>query len=226
MPSYVFVWENNTFGHQKVSGHTWPGHSAMNIGKEFWFSDDGATQQNYVSWWPSEGASFGVLGALFGKNQKGGFTLCLMDDVENEGYLPDHVIELQTTAKQEGQMMAEWKSVLNKKGGSSYKTLRKNCSTICSRVLHAGGFHAKKWAVDNNFVWSPADIRALAVASGGTMLPWTAFLRVLGPCFIKAEHFKDDDGKLINYARSGRYCSTGVTCKYQSDETWQPSKKG
>ena len=221
MASHVFVWENNTIGHQHVKGFQWPGHSSINIGKEFWYETEAATQMNYVSWWPSEGASFGVMGALFGRKQKGTVTLTLMEDVENEGYLPDHVIELQTSKEQEAAMMAEWKTVYMKSKGSSYRTLRKNCSTICSRVLHAGGFHAKKWAVENNFAWSPANIRALAVAAGGTMLPWTAFLRVLQDSFIKASNFKDSSGKLIDYARSGRYCSTGVPCKYQSGETWR-----
>ena len=55
MPSYVIVWENNTLGHSKVSGYTWPGHSSMNIGKEFWYSDTLST--NYVSYWPEKSAS-------------------------------------------------------------------------------------------------------------------------------------------------------------------------
>ena len=221
MPSYVVVWENNTFGHQKVSGNSWPGHSAINIGKEFWYSDDAALNKNYVSWWPSQGASFGVMGALFGKSQKGDSNPCLMDDMEAEGYLPDHVIEMPTSLAQEASMLAEWKTTLAHKGGASYKTLRKNCSTICSRVLHAGGFHAKKWAVENNFAWSPGDIRALAVTAGGTMLTWTAFLAVLAPCFVFAANFKSANGTVIGTARSGVYCSTGAPCKYQKDKTYK-----
>jgi hypothetical protein len=92
-------------------------------------------------------------------------------------------------------------------------------------VLHAAGFHAKKWAVDTNFAWSPADVRALAVAAGGKMLKWTEFLDVLKQSFIKADAFKGETGLVIDYARSGRFCSTGAKCKYQSGEKWTGDKK-
>jgi hypothetical protein len=226
MASYVLVWENNTFGHSKVFGYTWPGHAAMNIGNEFWGPDVLMGQLSYVSWWPGPGgAKFSVFGALFGKNEKGNNHPSLITDVRAEGYLPDHVIEMASTPEQEDRMRAEWKAVLIKEGGSSYRTLRKNCSTICSRVLHAGGFYARKWAVDNNFTWSPADIRRLAVAAGGRMLKWAEFLDVLkDPSFLSEQDFTRQNGQVIDHARSGVYCSTGVDCDHQDGQTWQPDK--
>lgn len=227
MASYVIVWENNTFGHQKVSGRTWPGHSAMNIGE---FFDKGEVDfyiNSYVSWWPGEGADFsvgGIIKSMFTKSQKGDHNFSFLNDVDCEGYLPDHVIKLNSSSEQEARMRAEWQTVFMKKGGASYKNLRKNCSTIVSRVLHAGGFYAQKWAVDNNWVWSPADIRALADGAGGTHMTWTAFLAVLAKSGINPADI-NSDGKQVTQARSGRYCSTGAPCKYQSGETWQPGGK-
>jgi hypothetical protein len=226
MPSYVFVWENNTFGHEKVFGYNWPGHATMNISDQFYEPDVPVGQLSYVSWWPGpEGAKFSVFGALFGKNSKGENKLSLISDVRAEGYLPDHVIEMASTPEQEDRMRAEWKAVLLKEGGSSYRSLRKNCSTICSRVLHAGGFYARKWAVDNNFTWSPADIRRLAVAAGGRMLLWDEFLVILKEkSFLDATVFTRQNGTVIDHARSGVYCSTGVECEHQRNQKWQPDK--
>src|SRR5436190_22968930 len=113
MASYVIIWENNTFGHQKVKGRTWPGHAAMNIGDYFDKGEVDDYLNAYVSWFPSEGASFGIgdiLKAAF-TNQKGSHNLSLLEDVDCEGYLPDHVIRLDSTMEQQYQMQAEWRSV-------------------------------------------------------------------------------------------------------------------
>jgi hypothetical protein len=212
MPSYVIVWENNTFGHRKVEGRTWPGHAAMNIGGIF---DKGAVSvamNSYVSWWPSDGASFGVkdlMKSVF-TSQKGDHNPTIIDDIGSEGYLPDHVIFMNSSDDSEANMKAEWRTVFNKPGGASYKNLRKNCSTIVSRVLHAGGFHAKKWAVDCNFVWTPADVRKLAEGAGGGRMTWAQFLDVLQSNGIAEGDLPEDE------ARSGIYCSTGAPCRYQA----------
>jgi hypothetical protein len=225
MASYVFVWENNTPGHQKVPGYTWPGHSSMNIGDLFDSEPEMSLMFNsYVSWWPGEGADFSVKGivkSLFQKAQKGDRNATIIEDVNSEGYLPDHVIKLDSTGTQEANMKAAWLTVAHKKGGSSYKNLRKNCSTIVSRVLHAGGYYAKKWAIDTNFAWSPADVRRLADAAGGTHMTWVDFLEVLKKSNITAKDFPTTN------ARSGVYCSTGAPCDYQKTEKWKPdSTKG
>lgn len=215
MPSYVFVWENNTFGHSKVKGRTWPGHSSINISKEFWGGDDAAYQKNYASYWPADGADFGVLGALFSKKQKSDTNWTFEDDIWAEGYLPDHIIEMTTDAEKERKMLAEWISILTKKGGPSYRTFRKNCSTIVSRILHAGGFYGQKWALNNQVAWSPADIKKLAVSAGGTLMTWDAFKDVYTASFLKIEDLTCKKGP-VTHARDSALCSTGAPCRFNN----------
>jgi hypothetical protein len=218
--SYLIVWENNTAGHRKVSGYTWPGHVALNIGN--YFECDASVKgadEKYVSWWPGgDGAVFGVgdlVKSVFTKSKKGSHSLCFFSDIESEGYLPDHVIELRTTTNQETAMTAEWKTVFMKRSGASYANLRKNCSTIVARVLHAAGFHAQKWAVDSNWVWTPADVRKLAEKVGGVRLRWNDFAdRVIQ---LSAKTVSSMAGG-IDSARSGRLCSTGAPCAHQQNE--------
>jgi hypothetical protein len=215
MASYVIVWENNTFGHQKVRGRVWPGHAAMNLGDIFDKQRVSSELNSYVSWWPYEGTDFDIR-ALFAKAQGGYPSSTLLSDIDSEGYLPDHVIRMPTTDEQERQMRAEWRAVFLKDGGSSYKNLRKNCSTIVSRVLHAGGFHAKKWSVDCNWVWSPADVARLARKAGGKHLSWQDFLRILSMSDITPGQMRDrDTDQQIDHARSGSYCSTGAPVRFQ-----------
>jgi hypothetical protein len=211
MASYVIVWENNTFGHQKVKEHTWPGHSSMNIGNAF-DKETGSPSSNYVSWWPvGHAAQFDLLGALSGA-QKGTRSSSFIRDVIFEGYLPDHVIKMATTAEQEEKMRAAWCSIFNKRGGASYKEFRKNCSTIVARILHARGVHAKKWAVDCNWVWTPADVAGLAKGAGGASMKWRDFQGVLAASKIDLRTCCK-----VDKARSGRFCTTGAPCKYQQD---------
>jgi hypothetical protein len=210
--SYVIIWENNTFGHQKVNGHTWPGHAAMNIGEHFHNSGDPPAQNSYVSWWPTGGTGFGVKDVIKAfvkdifKPQEGRMHLTFYGDVNYERYLPDHIIRLESTEQNEDRMRAAWKAVLDK--DSSYKSLRKNCSTIVSRVLHAGGYYARKWALDCNFAWTPADVKKVALRAGGDLMRWADFLEVI-----------KDSGIIPNgwptRARSGRMCSTGAPVQFQ-----------
>src|SRR5262249_31959012 len=72
MPSYLIIWENNTFGHQKVKGHAWPGHAAMNIGDRFAREKVNAEENSYVSWWPMDNASFGAKELFKDLFKKGG----------------------------------------------------------------------------------------------------------------------------------------------------------
>jgi hypothetical protein len=109
-------------------------------------------------------------------------------------------------------MRAAWRAVFLKNGGSSYRTLRKNCSTIVSRVLHAGGYHARKWSEDSNWVWSPADVARLARRAGGENMTWDDFLLCLGVSRISPIDWGFDVE-----ARSGRYYTTGAPCRFQRD---------
>jgi hypothetical protein len=209
MASYVIIWENNTFGHQKVNGHIWPGHAAMNIGDHFHNSETNPPPENsYVSWWPDRGVDFGLkdfIKDIF-KPHEGRKHLTLSRDVNAERYLPDHIIRLESTEQNEDRMRAAWKAVLDK--DSHYKSMRKNCSTIVSRVLHAGGYYARKWAMDCNFAWTPADVKKLALRAGGDLMRWDDFLDVI-----------EDSGIVTigwpTQARSGRFCSTNAPVRFQ-----------
>lgn len=228
--SFVFVWENNLGTHTKIRGHTWPGHASINIGTAFdeprknyeTANDNGILEtpiaRNYVSWFPSQGANFGFLD-IFAKKQLGHAMTSFVDDVASEAYFPDHVIALACTEDNINHMMAEWQTIRLKPSGASYKSFRKNCSTIVSRVLHAGGFYAFKWAVDNNFVWTPADILKLALEAGGELMEWAEFLDIVDEDNFQANptfypDLKDHNGRRIDCARDRAICTTGAKCRF------------
>ena len=148
----------------------------------------------------------------------------IVEDIIYEGFLPDHVIHLPTTLDQERQMRNEWSLIAQyaqysrtrtslfsapKEVTASYREFRKNAATVVSRVLHAGGFHARKWAVDSNWAWTPADVAKLARKAGGTNITWTAFLSVLNTGGITPADFD-----WVTQARSRRCCTTGVPCRF------------
>ena len=224
MASYVIVWENNTFGHMKVKGHTWPGHASLNIGEEFESLNFGfGMGETYVSWWPSDDADDGKAkgsdkGGLKGLSGPGERNMYFGKDIRLEGYLPDHVICLESDTDREARMVAAYKEIYQKRG-ASYKYLRKNCSTIVSRVLHAGGYYAKKWAMNCNFVWTPADIRKLAIGAGGSFMQWDDVLAVLANSRIAPTDLKSGmPMQQVTMARSGAYCTTGAPCRFQQDQ--------
>jgi hypothetical protein len=166
----------------------------------------------YVSWWPSVNiGSFGIKG-LLKRNKKGRRNLTLAHDILDEGYLMDHVIKLDTDAGVEARMQAEWNAIRTKKK-ASYGAFRKNCSTIVSRVLHAGGLHAFKWAEDNNWVWAPSDVRRLALRAGGTLMKWRDFRDKV----LSSSGLSSGEWNYINHARSGRFCTCGAPVEHQQD---------
>jgi hypothetical protein len=223
MASYVIVWEQNMYGQKKTAGHTWPGHSSINIGDDFDppFSapatgDVGAAHaayvgtlhNNYVSYWPFvAGATFGVAD-VFGKRPAGDVKRSIADDIKAEGFLPDWVIKLASSNAKEQDMLAEWNAVRTKVG-KSYGAFKKNCSTIVSRVLHAGGFYAKKWAIDCNWVWAPGDIRRLALEVGGTRMKWSEVTPLLTASGITPAAYWSRD-----YTRDAAYSNIGTPSKY------------
>ena len=203
MPSYVFVWENNTTGLWKISGRAWPGHSSINIGDIFDKRTLApSTIGSYVSRWPEGDSASITLDRL--KEHKGRNSLSICADVLTEGYLPDHIIRLATNNEQEQLMRAEWSSVWMKKGGASYKPFRKNFSTIVARVLHAGGYFRHRWALDMTYAWTPADIAKLAVDEGGERMKWSDLLSVLRNSSITEDDFVNREGNSVRQARSTR----------------------
>lgn len=230
MPSLVFVWENNTAGHRCKPGFEWPGHASMAIGGSLNSAD------NYVSWWPGSSKTFGpvaMIGTALlprGLFKKGISEDNFFYDIVSEGYLPDHVVYLDTSDSMNLAMRAEWQSTRNGwfgKGGIlkyAYNPLKRNCSTIVSRVLAAGGCKTKKWAFNNNYVWTPADVLRLALNSkvgNPQLISWESFLKCY-PNTIEAtlvntlqminENRATDNrgayGQLM--ARSGLLCTTGA----------------
>jgi hypothetical protein len=222
MASYVIVWEQNIYGQKKAGAHTWPGHSSMNIGDMFDppFSPPpgdaaaahatylGSLSNTYVSYWPqTQGATFGVAD-VFGKRDQGRVVRSIADDIKCEGYLPDWVIKLDSSQAQEQNMEAEW-SGIRTKPNKTYGAFKKNCSTIVSRVLHAAGYNAKKWAVDCNWVWAPGDIRRLALAVGGTPMNWVDVVPLLTASGITPAKYGNKDS-----TRDTAYGQIGVKSKH------------
>lgn len=216
-PSYVIVWENNTFGHHKATrSHTWAGHSSMNIGSRFEADRDGdGPSETYVSFWPGTTTSFGVRAVMRSATTDASYKSLFTSDLVMERYLPDHFIELPHTEQAELQMQAAWREIRMTQGGAKYRNLRNNCSTIVSRILHAAGLCAHKWAVDHNFAWSPSDIKDLAIRAGGRQLKWDEVLAVLGDSGITEQRIKDVLPPGQYNARSGVYSSTGASVKFQ-----------
>lgn len=216
MPSYVIVWENNTPGHSRVPGRSWPGHSSVHIGDGFWDKPSSMAAMNYVSFWPKEDADFSLKGIVKAKPQAADLNMTVMDDVDSEqGYLPDHIIRLPSGEEAENKMKAEFANIIRSNNGKpEYKMLRQNCSTVVSRVLHAGGFYAEKWAINNNVVWTPSDVQRLAASiPGGQNVKWTDFVAM-----IKRETGDDNPFGTNTLARSGCYCTTGAPVEFQSGE--------
>ncbi|AMV30011.1 hypothetical protein VT84_36800 [Gemmata sp. SH-PL17] len=219
MPTYVILWENNTVGHKAVSGKTWSGHAAMNIGDKFQIRDKRGGEKCYVSWWPQSAQKFSGFGIALktlvptALSKEGLSEQFFIQDIVSEKYLPDHVIRLDTNPQQENNMRAAWKEISNtfSEKGTKYHALRQNCSTIVSRVLHAGGYHGFKWSVDTKWAWSPADIRKL-VRGQGHFMKWKEFLVVLDKSGIKESDLPSKQ------ARSGRLCTTGAPCRFQQGE--------
>lgn len=218
MPSYVILWENNTSGHRAVSGKTWAGHAALNVGSIFPTPNKRSTK-SYVSWWPQSAQKFSVFG-IIGKaltpqalSKAGEAEQFFLQDVADEKYLPDHVIELRTADDQESRMLGEWKTISNTftESQTKYHALRQNCSTIVSRVLHAGGFYSHKWSVDTHWAWTPADVRVM-LRGRGRYMSWAEFLQVLSNSGIRESDLP------VSVARSGRLCTTGAECRFQKNE--------
>ncbi|MBP0494312.1 hypothetical protein [Roseomonas indoligenes] len=101
----------------------------------------------YVSWWPDDTKSFNK--APQDRN------MSLWQDKDAEGSWPHTTYRVHNLNG--GSMWAEWKSIMDKKGGN-YNLLRKNCSTIVLRVLKAGGvmskmsIHKRAWFTNNLYV--------------------------------------------------------------------------
>ena len=231
MASYVFVWEQNMYGQKEVGGRTWPGHSSIYIGDHFdpgtftptnqdlasasaaataaaYAAYQNTLSRNYVSYWaPALGATFGVAD-VFGKRGIATTKQSVADDIKIETYLPDWVIKLDTDTAKENKMLAEWATIRDKPNGT-YGAFKKNCSTIVSRVLHAGGYHAKKWAVDCNWVWAPGDVRRLALKVGGQPLTWAKFEPILTAAGIPPSKYGFKD-----YTRDAAYGNVGVPSKH------------
>ncbi len=150
----VFIWNNHMYG-----SHRYPGHASMSIDGQWQ-----AGANTYVSWWPD--------------SQKDGFLdlarpkLEFFADLKEEGYAPDHIIRIDGLRLD--AMTAKWNERRNKQN-AHYRFLKKNCSTVVSAVLKAGGLRGSTMA-RNNLVWTPLKVRDLAMDMGGRTISWDALL--------------------------------------------------
>jgi len=227
MASFVFVWENNTFGHRIVKSMTWSGHASMCIGEDFDLDSMGDDERNpnFVSWWPKERTNFDVK-ALVKKAialpKRGIVNGSLLSDIVSCKYLPDHIIRLNTSNQMDAKMRGAWREVYMKhKGqGERYRSVFSNCSTVVSRVLFAAGLCSKRWSENHHAYWTPADILTLslgALEGSGRLLSWRAFNSLQ----LKTSGIDMSNGLIVPdmkvnvpQARDGRLCSTGAPCKY------------
>ena len=119
---------------------------------------------HYVIRWPGErNADFPFRGgsASFSlEGQKGTRLKSLFDDIEQEQYLPDHVIRLDATKSQERAMIAEWKSEYRKEDGSPARTSARTARRSCPGSSHGACLSAKVGGGQQ-----------LGVESGGHPLP-------------------------------------------------------
>lgn len=130
------------------------GHASMFIG-------DILETSLYVSWWPYVENDQKV---LFGKYpskisaQGGTDSTTYSFDFRAEGGLPDVIYGLMNL--NEIAMKTAWYDICHKRGGSSFRTVGKNCADIVGRVINAG------------LIASPLHARALGYMQGG-VLPCT-----------------------------------------------------
>lgn len=150
----VIVWNNNQV---KLGGHSYPGHAAVSI-SDGWRA--GPYWPDYVSWFP-----------VSKEDRHADPHPSFLEDLNAEGYAPDHVIRL--TGLDTTQMQAVWEQILT--NVKTYGFIRLNCSTIAARVLKAG---SKSGGVmkRNNAIWTPLKIKRLALAMGGQKIKYDTLL--------------------------------------------------
>jgi hypothetical protein len=198
----VLIWENNIID----TGHTWIGHAAMKIGGNW--TGPNVDDDDYVSWWP-DGPSGKKEEADADPNKH------LVTDILSEGYLPDHIIEINTTPNQELVMKAAWIAIRDKPN-AHYKMLRKNCSTIVARVLRAGGYSAGTYAglwYDHCLVWMPHNVKDFALAAGGVLASWANLKQQLAQVGMTDANITTQRYGVAK-ARDRRFCSTGAACRF------------
>jgi len=216
MPSYVFIWQDNLLKSRRVQEAKWVGHAALNIGDHFSL---GAKKDsaNYVSWWPSKVAKFSWIGILLSyarlKSQEGTAQPSFPADVVCEKYLPDHIVELPTNAREEQQMVKAWNSFVSTFQGK-YNSVWKNCSTMVATILAGAGLHQI-----NRKMWTPTLLHQVvsAIASSQHKL-WADMVPVLE----HGQEIKVKEDIVIGHARSGAYCTIGVPTLFQRDQRWSP----
>ena len=218
----VIIWENNMLagGREAINPRTqkvvhWPGHASLLI-DDVWVNRYDDSSATYVSWWPGmkiaeakntigfrmESATAGMKVAM-GKPKTN-----FVGDMTSEGYLPDHIIRLKTTANQQRDMQAKWASIREKEG-AHYRALYKNCGTIVARVMRAGNISAGKTAFwyEHALVWTPNKVKDYAMAAGGAPVKWDALFAEMNAAGVT---YSDWGGKKTG--RDKRYSSCGVAC--------------
>ncbi|VTR93146.1 Uncharacterized protein OS=Acidiphilium multivorum (strain DSM 11245 / JCM 8867 / AIU301) GN=ACMV_24800 PE=4 SV=1 [Gemmata massiliana] len=158
----VIIWNNNLF----TFGHSIVGHAAINI-TDYWNPVQTASLPYYASFWP-EGS------AKLMQTRHAEPTPNFFAALDIEGYVPDHIIRIH--GLDENKMLAKWNEIRSK-SKVHYKLVRKNCATVAARVLKKGS--KKGGMTRHHAIWTPLDVKRLALEMGGTQMSWDDFVQEL-----------------------------------------------
>lgn len=158
----VFIWNNNLITGKLPGRHSYSGHASLSIDDDW--SGGGSTLDNYVSFWPDAGGTLNQAVGVAGAAKE-----TIIADLVAEGYAPDHVLRLD--GLDEAAMRGEWTRLRQK--NAKYSFVRNSCATVAARVLRKGT--ADKTA--GHLVWTPLEVKRLALAMGAAPIAWTMVLR-------------------------------------------------
>ncbi|AZP51767.1 MULTISPECIES: hypothetical protein [Rahnella] len=131
-----------------------------NVGHASMFIGDILETSPYVSWWPQTEDKKIMFGKYPSRIACMGNTssTTYRSDARTEGNPPDVIYGLMNL--DESAMKTAWYDICHKAGGSSFRTVGKNCANIVGRVINAG------------LIASPLRARAFGYMQGG-FLPCT-----------------------------------------------------
>jgi hypothetical protein len=197
MAATVLIWNN----HMRPVGNSYCGHAAMIIDSNW-----KAMASSYVSWWPESE-----------KDNSSSPNLSVFADLSEENYAPDHILRISVFNN--NAAISKWAEIRNKPK-STYRFLRKNCSTIVSRVLLAGNTKPLGFGVSNNLIWTPIRVKRLADAMGAERKEWSWLIDQFVSAGVLPEGMRAHLSKLAK-RDSAHGSSTTVCCYVQGYKIYQ-----